>query len=68
MLELLRKESTALQYVLYDFLQVTDLDIYVAQFLDDNLYSGHLDNICLTAGEIQRKTHYVSGESAWSQN
>lgn len=47
---------------------MTDLDIYVAQFLDDNLYSGHLDNICLTAGEIQRKTHYVSGESAWSQN
>jgi hypothetical protein len=42
-----RNRPTALQYVLHNSLQVTDRNINIAQFLDDNLYSGHLDNICL---------------------
>jgi len=34
-------------YVLYGFLLLTGPDIYTAQFPDDNLYSVHVDNICL---------------------
>jgi hypothetical protein len=58
MLELLRKEEQAhcwAGYVLYGFLLLTGPDIYMAEFSDDNLYSGHVDNICLQRAKFNRK-------------
>ena len=51
---------------MYGFLLLTGPGIYIAQFLDDNLYSGHVDNICLQWAKFNGKLSRPAYITGWA--